>query len=166
MNPKIFYMGRQLRTSNGRFSSFKTFLRKVWYWTKVVMSLSLVIGLSGAVGAFFFSTSTVTASAPKVQIVEASAPILQRIADCESGNGSRGSAHQFNADGSVVMHQNFNNTVDVGEFQLNMNKSNLEQMAKLGLNPLTKEGNEAFAKWLYANVGTSPWSSSMHCWAH
>lgn len=166
---KIYNQGKLIeprqyhRRSNGRFSSIRMFFRKVWFWTKVAAVLGVIVGASFGIGAFTFSSTTVKASATTV-VVEAPSPILDRISDCESGSGKKGGGRQFNADGSVVEHVNTNGTVDVGKFQINMNADNLRTMAKLGLNPLTEEGNTQYAKWLYQNVGTGPWASSQGCW--
>lgn len=98
-------------------------------------------------------------------IVQASAPVLDRIADCESGSGKPGSGHQFTTSGDVVTNSNQNGTVDVGKYQINLNAAHVREMAKLGFNPLTEEGNEAYAHFLYANRGTTDWSSSQRCWS-
>lgn len=97
---------------------------------------------------------TVNAPAPKEQ----EAPVLARIAKCESGG------KQFLADGSVVTHTNADGTVDEGMFEINMSADHIVQMAKLHMDPATEEGNTAYAHYLYENVGTGPWQSSAHCW--
>lgn len=95
---------------------------------------------------------------------ETTATIMARIADCESGGGKKGGAKQFNADGSIVTKVNENGTVDVGKYQINMQKAHIVAMAKLKLNPFTEEGNEAYAKYLYETQGTEPWFPSKGCW--
>jgi hypothetical protein len=110
------------------------------------------------------SASTSTVIAGETKVVEAAAHVLDRIADCESGNGTRGSGKQFKTSGQVVTNTNTNGTVDVGKYQINMSADHIQEMAKPGLNPLTEEGNTAYAKYLYANRGTGDWVSSQHCW--
>lgn len=102
--------------------------------------------------------NTVYAVQEKIVQVPADAPVLDRIANCES------KGKQLNAKGEVIVNVNTNGTVDVGKYQINMSAGHVKEMAKLGFNPLTEEGNEAYAKYLYQNVGTGPWSSSSKCW--
>lgn len=116
---------------------------------------------AGAFGAAYFSTSTVSAV---TTVVPAPAPVLDRIADCESGTGKSGSGSQFRSNGEVVTNTNTNGSVDVGKYQINMNAGHIKEMAKLGFNPLTEEGNKAYAEYIYQNHGTGDWSSSSHCW--
>lgn len=153
------------RDKAGKFT-MKNKVRSMWntfiHRMKILAIISFTLFIAGSIGAVAFSTSTVQyaiADAPQTQ-----AAVLVRIADCESGNGVKGAGHQFNKDGSIVSHTNNNGTVDVGKYQINMNASNIKLLSKLGLNPLTEEGNSTFAKYLYENVGTGPWSSSAHCW--
>ncbi len=101
-----------------------------------------------------------TSSAP----LEQEAPVLQRISDCESGNGKPGTGKQFTASGAVVTNVNKNGSIDVGKYQINLNVQHLQEMAKLHLNPLTEDGNYAYAKYIYENHGTGDWSSSQSCW--
>lgn len=82
MNPntKLFYNGKQLRTRGGRFSSFKSFCRKVWRWTKIttgaafVGSLLVVIGItigaSNKAEAIFPASATVVDSHETLQTLE------------------------------------------------------------------------------------------------
>src|SRR6266576_6311948 len=49
------------------------------------------------------------------------APVLQRIADCESGNGTPNSGKQFLANGNVVTNLNKNGSIDIGKYQINLN---------------------------------------------
>ncbi len=100
---------------------------------------------------------------PAVQFVEMDAPILARIADCESGTGKAGTGHQFNKDGTVVSHRNNNGTYDIGKYQINF-ETHYQEIAKMHLNILTEAGNEEYAKFLYANRGTGDWDSSASCW--
>ncbi len=164
MNPKtrVYYQGKQIRTVAGRFDSLKAkfyrFIRKVLQFSAVVAILALVFAFGGA----FYSTQTITVSA---NTIEVHSNILDRIADCESGNGTKGSGKQFLSNGNVVTLLNTNGSIDVGKYQINQSVSHLQLEAKLGLNVLTLEGNTAMANYIYANEGTSPWSSSQHCWS-
>jgi hypothetical protein len=150
------------RTGKGRFSSFRSFVRRAWFWTKVSFYAALFGGVFMGIGAVWFSSHTIEAQT--VTQAAPDAPILERIADCESGTGKPGTGTQFRKDGSVVTNANTNGTVDVGKYQINLNPAHIREMATLGLNPLTEEGNTAYAKFLYENHGTGDWDSSAHCW--
>ncbi|MDE2038068.1 MAG: hypothetical protein KGI69_02485 [Patescibacteria group bacterium] len=84
-------------------------------------------------------------------------PILIEVASCES------TFRQFDKDGDVIRGQV--NHGDVGVMQIN-EYYHAEEAKKLGYDIYTLEGNVAFAKYLYAKYGTSPWSSSEKCWSH
>ncbi len=122
------------------------------------------VGMIGGIGYALFMAGAylnpvVTYATQEVKVpVESEAPVLDRIAKCESTTG------QFDAKGNVVTNTNKNGTVDVGEYQINMSAAHIKEMAKLNLNPFTQEGNEAYAKYLYLNRGTGDWSSSANCW--
>lgn len=85
----------------------------------------------------------------------ADAPIMHKVAYCESRN------KQFNADGTV--HRGVVNSKDVGVFQIN-EKYHLKRSQKLGIDIYTVEGNMKYAKILYKESGTQPWSASKPCW--
>lgn len=82
-------------------------------------------------------------------------PVLNRIAECESGN------RQFNEDGSVLRGRV--NSKDVGRFQVN-EYYHLETSKKLGIDIYTWEGNTEYALYLYEKNGTRDWNWSKHCW--
>ncbi len=84
-------------------------------------------------------------------------PVMARIAKCESGG------KQLDKNGQVIMHANTNNTIDAGKFQINITVWG-KTAHNMGLNLMVEKDNEAFAQWLYLNVGTSPWSASQKCW--
>lgn len=133
-------------------------MNKLIKWT-IILGLPVVIG---AEAAFYVAGDTVEAAIPQTIVVEAPAPILDRIADCESGNkGEAGSASQTK-DGQVLIHINNNGTYDIGKFQINSIHN--AEATKLGFNLATEEGNSGYAKYLYQNRGTQDWSSSAHCW--
>ncbi len=156
MNPKtkIYYQGRRI---NGRFDTFKAKVRRAG----ILAARTVIIGtLAYAVfvlGASVYSTDNITIANAEVKVVEAPAPILDRIAMCESHG------HQLNPNGQVLLNVNTNGTVDIGRFQIN--SIHEAEATKLGYDLFTLEGNTAYAKWLYANKGTGDWSSSAKCWA-
>lgn len=165
MNPKtkVFYNGEQIRTKSGKFSSFKSKVRTAWYYTKVATAVLTINAIVVGIAVASLSTTTVTASTEVVQAPVVS-PVLDRIADCESGNGTKGSATQYK-NGQVVMNANTNGTIDIGKYQVNLTYWG-KQATALGFD-LTKEAdNKAMAEWIYANKGTGDWSSSQKCWSH
>lgn len=85
----------------------------------------------------------------------ADAPILKKIASCESHG------QQFAADGSVL--RGLVNPLDVGLMQIN-EKYHLSTALKLGLDIHTLEGNADYAKYLYSTQGVKPWVHSSSCW--
>lgn len=110
-------------------------------------------------------------AAPRVQadeIIGTPAELLQRIADCESGDGTPGSARQFLKNGKPVKNVNkkgdYAGSVDVGWAQINIT-IHIDEIARMGLDVInSEEDNKAFAMMLYEREGTQPWSASKSCW--
>jgi hypothetical protein len=48
---KIYDQGKLVRTREGRFTSFKSFVRKVWFWTKVSMAAVALVGFGFVISA-------------------------------------------------------------------------------------------------------------------
>lgn len=149
-------MGRRL---NGRFDSFKAFLKRLLR-SAILVSIGVgVLFIAFTTGAAEYSTSKVEAIYTPVAM---SSAVLNRIADCESGNGKPGTATQFSPSGQVQMHWNKNGTVDVGKY--GVNTVWFKKATELGLD-LTKESdNQKMAEWIYLNRGTGDWYSSANCW--
>ena len=106
------------------------------------------------------STSTINKAdniKSKVKLHFSDAPIMQKIAYCESRN------RQFDKDGSVI--RGVVNSKDVGIFQIN-ERYHLSDSQKMGINIHTVEGNLEYAKYLYEKQGTRPWNSSKPCWGN
>jgi hypothetical protein len=106
------------------------------------------------------STSTIKTKeniTSKVKVYFADAPIMQKIAYCESRN------RQFGKDGSIF--RGVVNPRDVGVFQVN-EKYHLSDSKKMGIDIYTVEGNLEYARHLYESQGTQPWSSSRPCWGN
>lgn len=83
-------------------------------------------------------------------------PVMQRIEKCES------SASQTGRDGQTTIHVNSDGSYDTGIFQINSTWN--KTATKMGLDLNKQADNEAFAEYLYENVGTQPWYSSAKCW--
>lgn len=157
---KIFWNGKLLRQvypHASRWQMFKFYFKRTMRQAKIVTAGLVVMAIAFGILREVYP-NTVYAVQEKIVQVPADAPVLDRIANCES------KGKQLNAKGEVIVNVNTNGTVDVGKYQINMSAGHVKEMAKLGFNPLTEEGNEAYAKYLYQNVGTGPWSSSSKCW--
>lgn len=82
-------------------------------------------------------------------------PILAEIARCES------TFRHLNEKGEVLRGEV--NNQDVGVMQINLYYHG-ETAEKLGYDPMTLEGNLAYARELHEKKGTAPWSASAPCW--
>jgi len=153
---KINYYGKRNYTALWAYN-IRKFLKSV-----LIVVLTISIGaIIFLVGAFTFSTSTVEANNITV-VAPLHAPVLDRIANCESGNGKKGSATQFRS-GQVIVHSNRNGTTDIGKYQINMYIWG-KKAGELGYNLSTEQGNTKMAEWIYLNKGTGAWLSSFSCW--
>lgn len=159
MDFKYQGLGTYKRDKIGRYSSFKSLVSKVWRFIKWSVVASAVVFGAGAFGAAFYSTSTVTAT---TTTVNAPAPVLDRIADCESGNGTKGSAKHY-LNGQVLLRANTNATIDIGKYQVNLTYWG-KKATELGFDLTREADNKAMAEWIYANKGTGDWSASQKCW--
>ena len=83
-------------------------------------------------------------------------PILVKVAQCES------EFRQFDANGDVL--RGVVNSFDVGVMQIN-EKYHLEPSERMNLDVHTLGGNLEYARALYNQSGTAPWSSSKPCWS-
>lgn len=168
---KISYMGRRL---NGQYDSFKSKVRRGVQFVKKMIKLTVLAGIFIGIGVGVTSSSAVAYVQPEVQLVHAETPVLDRIADCESGvrdahgKAIKGSARQFDKNGQVVMNVNktgkYAGSVDIGKYGVNVTIWG-KKAGELGYNLATEEGNKGMAVWLYENMGTEPWSgTSGSCW--
>lgn len=99
--------------------------------------------------------SPLVVHAEKIVEVEIEAPVMARIAKCESSG-----MHKRN--GQVVFNANTNGSVDIGYYQINSIWS--KKATELGYDLTNEADNKAFAMWLYKNFGTEPWYSTEKCW--
>jgi len=154
---KIFHWRNPNRDLNGKFvraySGIKSFLKKV-----LVILLVIGAGYSLVQAGRFIWPTTVYAVQEKQIIVEAEAPVLDRIAKCESGNT------HFGKSGQVLMRGNTNGSVDIGIMQINVSIWGAKA-TELGYNLAIEKDNKEFARWLYKNYGTEPWVWSKKCWS-
>lgn len=149
----------QLRDGKGKYSKvgvIRRFVRKMVKLT--VIAILIVVGAYSAlqVGAKFYP-HTVYAVQEKVVEVVKEAPILAKIAKCESGD------NHYDKNGQVLLRGNTNKTVDVGRFQIN--SVWFAKATELGLDLTNEDDNKKFAQWLYENRGTEDWKYSKACWS-
>jgi len=83
-------------------------------------------------------------------------PIMIAISKCES------QYRQYEKDGSIF--RGIVNNKDVGVMQIN-EYYHLDRAQKLGIDLYTVQGNMQYARLLYSEYGTDPWSSSEPCWS-
>lgn len=141
-------------------SKYKLFKRFIWRWVKRIVAL-LVIASIGyiiyVVGQYNTTPKTVIVEKPVTVEIVAKAPVLDRIAQCESGNT------QYAKNGQVLLRANDNGSVDIGVMQIN-NAIWGAKATALGYNLFIEADNRAMAEYIYQNYGTSPWVLSSHCW--
>lgn len=145
---------------SGQFATLKSKLYHAYHWFFVRLLWS-----SAAVIAFTVHYYPVENVQPitLVEVVHAAeekaVPILDRIAECESGN-----THFDPKTGQVLTVGNSNKTVDLGRYQINEHYWGAKA-TELGLSLYDEEDNETMAKWILANYGTEPWVHSKGCWS-
>lgn len=125
----------------------KNFLKRL-FWTILILAIAWGIYEAGSI------------KDPKVVEVEVKveekAPVLERIAKCESPTG-----HFKN--GQVALYGNKDTSVDIGKYMIN-SRIWSAKATSMGLNLMVEKDNETFAKYLYQNYGTEPWKWSKGCW--
>lgn len=106
---------------------------------------------------------------PRVVLIEVQPNILNKIADCESGNrllsgkAVKGSATHFNEDGTVLL--GIIDKDDTGKYQIN-SRYHQRTAEAMGIDIWTESGNEAYARHLYQKNGTRDWGASASCWSN
>ncbi len=156
---KINYYGKR-----SRFAILKYKLNQAFRLFVTVMFILGVLAVVFYIGAFTFSTNTTVVTKVMAEQIQTPVvyPVLNRIADCESGTGKKGTATQFR-NGQVILHANKNGTTDIGKYQINMRVWG-KKATKLGFNLATEAGNTKMAEWIYLNYGTGAWKYSSKCW--
>lgn len=119
----------------------------------ILLLVAIGIGAYEKYGYFFQPKAPATSSSLPRLPAEVALPI---IAECES------KGRQFNSDGSIVTNNNTDGTIDRGKWQINSRHD--ERVKRLGIDILTEEGNEKFARILYAENYLRDWEASRHCW--
>lgn len=124
---------------------------------KIYIVAILIIVL---VGVYYYGTTKSEIEYKQVEVVkevEIDAPVLDRIAKCESGG------NHYAKSGQVLVVGNTNKSVDVGKYQINAQIWGAKA-TELKLNLFVEKDNEEFAKYLYRTQGTEPWVWSKKCW--
>lgn len=165
-------MGKPLRevyphASTWQLIKYKTMRAVRWFVIRFMIALAAVALLGiGYLYSMYQNHHEIVATQTIALPITANqvAPILERISDCESGNGcKKGTGHQYQANGLPVFHANTDGSVDIGKYQIN-SRAWGNKAHELGYDLLTEKGNEAMATWILENVGTGPWSSSAKGW--
>lgn len=166
MKTKLFYGNQYVGSFNcdGRKYSklqYQLFLAKRMFLRCLVVSFLIVTAGWLVTAGIFISKNTIE---PEIvygkEIVEVPIkeipPVMQRIAQCESGN------KHYNK-GQVILRSNKDGSVDIGKYQINSIHS--KEASRLGLDLTKEKDNEAYAMYLYENQGTEPWYASIKCWS-
>jgi len=156
---KIYYNGEEIynRDKQGRFSSFSIKLGKLVKKSLFVLGGVSVIGWSIVAGSRLMPV-TVFAEKEIVKEVQGHAPVMDRIAKCESNN-----SHIDPKSGQVYTKANKNGTVDIGKYMVNEYYWG-KKATELGLNLTNEADNEKMAYYIYYQNGTDAWSASAKCW--
>lgn len=158
---KFIRQPNQYTTKWQRFKfNVKTFFRNLF---RLIVKLgvgSVTLSLVYTAGTFSSPTHVIANTIIQENVVEA--PVMERIAGCESEGNRNSKGSHFDKKGNVRINKNTNGTVDVGKNQINTVWF-LTAM-EMNLNLLDEKENQMFADWLYANYGTEPWYSSKACW--
>lgn len=156
---KVMFGNKRLKDIVVGASRFDVFKYRLARFMRKVFIVSFVIGAIAAgydIGNLTAKPETVYAEKQVEVPIDGPAPVLDRIAQCESSNMQI-------KNGQVLMMANQNGSVDVGVMQINIRVWG-KKAAELGYD-LTKEAdNRSFAHWLYANYGTEPWIFTKGCW--
>lgn len=137
----------------------------------ILLALAIDIVLQGIGRPLIYTVEAAEAagleSKPKtirIEIAKTVPPIMERIADCESGDGSLGSGRQFLDNSSVVTGHHAKVGVDIGKWQINT-YHHLARARALNIDIYTELGNEKYAMILYSTQGLKPWEASKGCWS-
>ena len=172
---KVFYGNQHVKhiRVNTNKISVKTECKRILATVSKLIALQSLtaIALASTIIAFTDPVTSVQAQVITQQapISIASIPVLQRIADCESGSRNKqgkpilNTATQFASNGQVLTNPNVNHSVDIGIMQINLLKWG-SKATTLGYDLSTTQGNESMGLWIYENRGTEDWYSSKSCW--
>lgn len=165
-------MGRPLREVYPHATRWQVLKWKVSEFLKLCVRIITWTGATGAIlyttflAGAYFNPVVSYATQEKEVLVKADtpdAPVLDRIAGCESQGDRKSKGAQYGKDGQVIVRANTNGSVDIGRYQIN-EKVWGAKATELGLNLFVEADNKKMAEWIYANKGTEPWYPSKACW--
>ncbi len=155
---RVYYNGKRLRDMPLYATKWqilkamiKNFLRKVFIGVVIISTLVGVYKLGS-----ILSPKTIFADKEVIKEVEMRAPVMDRIAMCESSN-------QHFENGQVKLNGNKNTSVDIGKYQINSDIWG-KTATDMGYDLMKEKDNEAFAYFIFKNYGTAPWKASAGCW--
>lgn len=167
---KVFWMGKPLKDVYPHATKWQVMKWKVSeffkacvrFTAKVTFFSGIGYGLFSA-GAYFNPVMMYANSEVVVEkVVSTDAPIMDKIAGCESVGSPKSKGIHFDKNGQVLVRGNTNRTVDVGRYQIN--SVWFGKATELGLDVFKEEDNKKMAYWIYHNYGSEPWYSSAKCW--
>lgn len=159
LKPKVIF---NFQTRDKYFKEIDWKQKFVWFMARsarnvCILSLFILTGYASAKIYNAMNPNTVYAEKEVVVEVKGHAPIMDKIAQCESGN-----SHIDKKTGQVLMRANANKTVDTGKYQIN--SVWYKKASELGLDITKEKDNETMAYWIYENRGTGDWVYSQDCW--
>lgn len=166
---KVIWNGKPMREIYPHATQWQMFKYKVRILLLRLVVISILVGsIYMAFIAGQSSQGVVIYTQPEIITMELKAPIMDRIADCETGdrlpNGKavKGTARHYGKSGQVMMTGNNNKSVDVGKYAINTVW--FKKATELGLDITKEQDNKKMAEWIYANRGTEDWYPSKSCW--
>tara|TARA_B110000503_G_C6996901_1_gene349820 strand:- start:141 stop:665 length:525 start_codon:yes stop_codon:yes gene_type:complete len=171
-NPlKVFWRGKLLRDVYPHATTWQVI--KFYTVHRLIRKLFIVSGILVilATTSIIYSRlnpAIVYTKAEVIKEVDTPAPIMDRIADCESGartptgRAVKGSARHYAKSGQVLMTGNDNHSVDVGKYAIN--SVWFSKATEMNLDITREADNKTMAYWIYKNRGTQDWYPSFNCW--
>lgn len=155
----VFYMGKKLCEIYPHATKWQVFKYKVRRIIRMVFGFCLIIAVLLGVYKLggILSPATIYTKAEIIKEVPIKAPVMDRIAMCES------QASHTDKNGQVQLNANTNGSVDIGIYQIN-NKAWGKKATELHYNLMVEQDNRAMAQYIYETHGTEPWYSSKKCW--
>jgi hypothetical protein len=160
---KVSYMGKHLKDIYPHATTFQVLRYRFNKFMEKAVAIAIIVGM--IYGGFKVGQMTTEASVSHANVeiikevpveIATKAPIMEKIAHCESGGKHYGKS------GQVIFNANTNGSVDVGKYQINTVW--FAKATEMGLDVTKEEDNEAMARWIYENRGTEDWYSSKSCW--
>lgn len=156
---KVLWYGGAMKDIYPHATKWQVFLYHVRVF---LLRVFIVVILCGSIyGAFIaggiYNPAVIYTKAEVIKEVPVKAPILDRIAKCESPTG------HYDKNGQISLNANTDRSVDIGKYQIN-NRAWGKKATELGYNLMVEKDNDAMAHWIYENRGTEDWYSSKACW--